>query len=131
MQLILLLALLLLFFFFVQAQQVLLAFIVALLIAGDILGNFFAQIFSFIGALFSGLKSTASAEAAEMEAAKPKAPEGKKFFEEGFSSLGKKIGKGEKAKKEGKRLKVEGDFFSVLGTAAEGFLKGISSLFKK
>ena len=63
MQLILLLALLLLFFFFVQAQQVLLAFIVALLIAGDILGYFFAQIFSFIGALFSGLKITAAAEA--------------------------------------------------------------------
>jgi len=108
-----------------------LAGITALLIVADFFGNFIASFFEIMGKAGKGIVETGKTEYNELENTNVYSPSGKKFFDEGFSRIGKEVGKSEKAKAEGKSTKLNLGLFSTLGTASENFLNGLFSLFKK
>ncbi|MCR4334964.1 MAG: hypothetical protein NUV57_00315 [archaeon] len=83
-----------------------------------------AEVFGIISGLFN-------TELEEMNKSNPKTPEGLKFIGDGLSRTGKALGKGEKAKMQGKKIKDTRDDFEKAGDAADGFFDGIGKLFKK
>ncbi len=83
-----------------------------------------AEVFGIISGLFK-------TELKEMEKAEPNPPEGLKFVEKGLSRTGKALGKGEKARKQGKRIKEDREAFGIMGEAADDFFDGIEKIFKK
>jgi len=112
-----LMIILLTIFFFVLGSNIIWAIpFVGILIVAEVFG------------IISGLFKT---ELKEMDKAEPKPPEGKKFIEKGLSRTGKALGKGEKARMEGKRIRDDRELFSVAGKAAGDFFGGIEKIFKK
>ncbi|PIN85035.1 MAG: hypothetical protein COV47_04320 [Candidatus Diapherotrites archaeon CG11_big_fil_rev_8_21_14_0_20_37_9] len=134
MNLAVLVVLIVLIFFFVESQNVWAAFLVALLIVVDVLAGVVSKMISALWALVLGLFGAGSAELTEMEKAKPKPPSGKKIIAKGLSDIGKSVGKGVKATKEGKKIKQpynKYEFFSYTGKVADEIMKGIKGLFGK
>jgi len=126
-----LLALVALIIFFVYAQLVWLAFLLGLVIVADLLGGFTTRLIGGIATLIGAIFGAASTEQVEMDRAKPKAPEGKKFFEKSLERTGKSLGKAEKAKSEGKKVKDKRDDWEKVGEAADEFLKETGKLFRR
>ena len=111
-------------------QHVWAAALLALLMLADLIGGAVANLFGFARSAGQAISETAHGDFEELEAAKSKAPSGMKFFEEGFSRLGKEMGKGEAAKAQRKKTK---DNLSVKSFVAsvENLLGGIGKLMKR
>ena len=131
MQLPLLVLLIVIGFYFLHLQMAFVTYIIVFVIIADLLTGFVSNIFGGVGAVIRGGKSAIKTEGEEMSKANPKSPEAKKFFGEGLSRIGEKIGEGEKAKMEGKKIMNKRGLFDIAGQASEDFLDGIMKLFRK
>ncbi|VVB98939.1 Uncharacterised protein [uncultured archaeon] len=131
MKLIIVLCIIVLMLFGMQYGQPMLFWAALMLLLADILGGYVSALFSFIWDVLNGLFDTGKEEYAELEATKTKYVSGKKFIEDGLGRTGKAVGKGEKAKADGKRIKEERQDGEIVHTAASDFLTGLGKIFKK
>ncbi len=127
-----LIGLVVLILLFVHLKITLGAYLIGLVLVVYVLSPFIKGFFGFLNAILTGAGKTIEGEEKEMDAAKPKPAQGKKFFEESLSRTGKAIGEGEKLKAQGKKIKQkEGGLFGTLGQASKDLMKGVTGLFRK
>jgi len=131
MQLPLLVLLTVLAAYFLYAQMVFVTYIIGFVIIADSLTGFVSNIFGASDTFVKGGAAAIKAEGEEMSKARPPLPEGKKFVADGFSRIGKALGEGEKARREGKKIEGKTGLFEVAGQMSEDLLEGIMKLVKK
>ncbi|MEM4261965.1 MAG: hypothetical protein QXZ13_01770 [Candidatus Diapherotrites archaeon] len=86
---------------------------------------------SFVKSIFSAFFEIAKSESEKVASAKTKYISGKKYAEEYLKTLGKEIGKGEKAKAQKKLLPPIKLSLSTFASMADNLLQGILKLLKK
>lgn len=114
----------------VQIGNVGLAFFLGLLFVADLLGGIIGKVISGVWGAGEAILESTKTDAEEVSKVKTKPPDGYKMASEGFSNIGKAIGKGEKNKAAGKKTKSKLGIASIVDSI-EHLMKGIGKLFNR
>jgi ABC-type bacteriocin/lantibiotic exporter with double-glycine peptidase domain len=130
MQIILSIILVALSIILIQSGQVFAGIFFILLAIVSISGIFLEKLIRFMKSAFGELKNSLGEQIDLFKSAKTKSNSGRKFFEESFKTIGKEIGKSEKARIQHKKIKSTFGIESF-SSIAENLLQGIGKLMKK